>query len=86
MIGHDGDHEARPQPPAPPGPGDGPVHDLRGIDMATVVAGPGCGRYLGDFGADVFKVERPGAGDSTRDLGWNGPKMPRPSSTRNKAP
>lgn len=42
------------------------------IDLATVVAGPGCARYLGDFGADVVKVERPG-GDTTRAMGWTDP-------------
>ncbi|MFN8016951.1 MAG: CoA transferase [Acidimicrobiales bacterium] len=56
-----------------PGPGDGPLHDLRVIDLATVVAGPGCARYLADFGADVIKVERPGSGDSTRAMGWTHP-------------
>ncbi len=48
--------------------------DLRVIDLSTVLAGPGCARYLADFGADVIKVERPGAGDSIRDMGWRDPR------------
>ena len=48
---------------------DGPLSDLKVIDAATVVAGPGTAKYLADFGADVIKVERP-EGDTTRTLGW----------------
>lgn len=60
-------------PVGPPTPADGPLHDLRVVDLATVVAGPGCARYLADFGADVIKVERPGSGDTTRAMGWTHP-------------
>lgn len=42
---------------------------IRIIDMATVVAGPAAAKYLGDFGAEVIKVEAP-SGDSARRLGW----------------
>jgi crotonobetainyl-CoA:carnitine CoA-transferase CaiB-like acyl-CoA transferase len=42
---------------------------LRVIDMATVFAGPGAARHLGDFGADVIKIESP-AGDGVRRMGW----------------
>lgn len=52
----------------------GPLGDLRVIDAATVIAGPGAARYLGDFGADVIKVERPGSGDTARSIGWRDPR------------
>jgi crotonobetainyl-CoA:carnitine CoA-transferase CaiB-like acyl-CoA transferase len=52
---------------------DGPLTGMRVIDCSTVVAGPGCARYLGDFGAEVIKVERPDGGDTTRAMGWRDP-------------
>jgi crotonobetainyl-CoA:carnitine CoA-transferase CaiB-like acyl-CoA transferase len=51
----------------------GPLDGLRVIDCSSVIAGPGCARYLADFGADVIKVERPDGGDTTRTLGWRDP-------------
>jgi crotonobetainyl-CoA:carnitine CoA-transferase CaiB-like acyl-CoA transferase len=51
-----------------------PLADLRVVDCATVFAGPGCARYLADFGADVIKVERPDGGDTTRSIGWRDPR------------
>jgi len=53
---------------------DGPLHDLRVIDISTVIAGPNCARYLADFGADVIKVERPDTGDSLRNMAWKDPR------------
>src|SRR5690606_35495088 len=63
-----------PPPVGRPTPADGPLHDLRVVDLSTVVAGPGCARYLGDFGADVIKVERAPNGDTTRSMGWVDPR------------
>jgi crotonobetainyl-CoA:carnitine CoA-transferase CaiB-like acyl-CoA transferase len=46
-----------------------PLDGLRVVDCATVVAGPRIAMYLGDFGADVIKVEHPELGDDTRRFG-----------------
>jgi crotonobetainyl-CoA:carnitine CoA-transferase CaiB-like acyl-CoA transferase len=47
-----------------------PLHGIRVLDIATVIGGPGTAARLGDFGADVIKVEHPDYGDTTRSLGW----------------
>ena len=46
-----------------------PLKGLKVLDMSRVLAGPWAGQLLGDFGADVVKVERPGSGDDTRHWG-----------------
>ncbi len=47
----------------------GPLAGLRVIEMGTLLAGPFCGQLLGDFGAEVIKVEPPAQGDPMRDWG-----------------
>jgi crotonobetainyl-CoA:carnitine CoA-transferase CaiB-like acyl-CoA transferase len=44
---------------------------LKVVELARILAGPWAGQVLADLGADVVKVERPGAGDDTR--GWGPP-------------
>ena len=50
--------------PRPP-----PLAGIRVLDLSRVLAGPWAGQMLADLGADVVKVERPGAGDDTRSWG-----------------
>jgi formyl-CoA transferase len=50
-----------------------PLDDLRVIELGVLIAGPFCGQLLGDFGAEVIKVEDPGVGDPMRQWGQEKP-------------
>ncbi len=49
-------------------PASGPLRGLKIVDISTVVAGPFAAGLLGDYGAEIVKVEMPGIGDSLRAL------------------
>ncbi|MDQ6938509.1 MAG: CoA transferase, partial [Actinomycetota bacterium] len=53
--------------------GAGPLDDLRVVELGQLLAGPFCGQLLGDFGAEVIKVEDPGRGDPMREWGREKP-------------
>jgi crotonobetainyl-CoA:carnitine CoA-transferase CaiB-like acyl-CoA transferase len=57
----------------------GPLEGVRVLDLSRVLAGPFCTMTLGDLGAEIIKLERPGAGDDLR--GWGPPFGPTGDST-----
>ncbi len=65
----------------------GPLKGLRLIEMGQLLAGPFCGQLMGDFGAEVIKIEQPTVGDPMRDWGRekiNGKSLWWPILARNK--
>src|SRR3954452_15584518 len=65
----------------------GPLEGVRVLELGTLIAGPFTGRLLGDFGAEVIKVEAPSGGDPMREWGaetYHGRSLWWPVQSRNK--
>jgi formyl-CoA transferase len=65
----------------------GPLHGLRVLEIGSLIAGPFAGRLLGDFGAEVIKIELPGKPDPLREWGtarYRGRALWWPIQSRNK--
>ncbi|MGI9206212.1 MAG: CaiB/BaiF CoA transferase family protein [Woeseiaceae bacterium] len=52
-----------------PAKSQGPLRGVKVLDLSRILAGPWATQLLGDYGAEIIKVERPGAGDDTRSWG-----------------
>ena len=63
-----------------------PLQGIEVLDLSRVLAGPYCCSMLGELGADVIKIERPGRGDENRRWGglWKGESLDYMSVNRNK--
>ncbi|MBP8231491.1 MAG: CoA transferase [Rhizorhabdus sp.] len=62
----------------------GALKDIRVVELGQLLAGPFCGQLLGDMGADIIKVEPPGAGDPMRQWGQGDRKVNWEVIARNK--
>jgi len=60
------------------------LKDIRVVELGQLLAGPFCGQLLGDMGADIIKVEPPGAGDPMRQWGQGDRKVNWEVIARNK--